>query len=256
MPSHFQRLTLGLCVCSLLASCTHNPINGEKAFKNFNQCMAANSVGSVLGGILIGAAATSLSGKKNVGIAAGVAAATGGIWLSWQRCAAVYQTVENTEIKAQTSDKKVAINKLTIDKLEVEAGRPGENLKRTLRYTLNSAEGNTQDIQVKETTVIQVPRVANQPDNSLAFVDLNGKPITVGGKVLRPGQKNIPADELNYDDYSLATDVTIRPGTRKSDGLLPTDSHFPSDRPYRLKMIISGLNMQAEKSQIFSFRSK
>lgn len=256
MSFPLPRLTAGCCLVGLLAACTHNPITGEKAFKDFKQCMAANSVGAILGGVLIGAAATHATGKQNAGLLLGAGAAAGGIWLSWQRCAAVYQTVENTEVKAQSTDKKAAVNKLTIDKLDVVAGKPGDDLKRTLRYTLTSADSAVQDIQVRETTVLQVAKVGRLPDQTEAFVDAANKPIQVAGKILRPGQKQIPADSLTYDDYALPLDITIRPGMRKSDGNLPTDSAMQADRPYRLKMIISGLNMQAEKIQPFTFSTK
>ncbi|MBI3146135.1 MAG: hypothetical protein HYZ18_12950 [Pseudogulbenkiania sp.] len=256
MGHGLTRWICGASIAGLLAGCTHNPATNKPMFDNFNQCMAANTAGSIVGSVLLGGVTTVLTGKKAAGVGVGIAAASAGIWLSWQRCAAVYQKVENTEVKPQNNGKKAAINKLTIDTLDVVAGKPGEELRRTMRYTLTSADSTQQDIPVKETTVLQVPRVASLADNSTAFVDQQGKPLVVAGKTLRPGQTNLPADQLVYDDFALPADVTIRPGIRKSDGQLPTDPKMPADRPYRLKMVVAGLGMSADKTQTFYFRQK
>lgn len=256
MNKHVTRWIYSFSMIGLLVGCTHNPVTNKPMFDNFKQCMAANTAGSVLGGALVGIGVAALTGKDGAGIGAGVAAAGAGIWLSWQRCAAAYQKIENTEVKPQNNGKKAVVNRLSIDTLEISAGKPGEDLKRTMRYTLTSADNSQQDIQVKETTILQVPRITTLPDKSTAFVDAQNKPITVAGKILRPGQAKLPADQLVYDDYAVPGDVTIRPGTRKSDGQLPTDPDAPSDRPYRLKMVVTGLGMQADKTQTFYFRQK
>lgn len=256
MKNTLIRLSAGSLILASLAGCTHAP-SGKPLFDNYEQCMKANAAGSVAGGLLAGVATAALTGKTGAGVAVGATVTGASLYLSWVRCAAAYQKVENTEIKPQGKSKKALAEKLAIDKLELQTGLPGEEIKRTMRYVINSADADKQDILVKETSILMVPRTGSLPDGSIAFTDLQGKPVMVDGKPVRPGQSKIPVDKLFYQEYAVpGIDVTVRPGTRKSDGLLPTDTRMQPGIPYRLKMQVSALGMQDESIQTFYFRQK
>ncbi|MEP7085520.1 MAG: hypothetical protein ABI854_12335, partial [Betaproteobacteria bacterium] len=96
-----RRTTASAVLLTYLTSCTHMP-SGEKAFKSFDECIAANLGLATAGGIAIGALGRNLArqitgdtrAQNLVGTKAGVAAAVMIGLTAWRKCAAVYSTSE------------------------------------------------------------------------------------------------------------------------------------------------------------------
>lgn len=98
--NHTGRILAVFLLVTYAAACTHLP-SGEKAFKSFDSCFAANLGLATVGGIGAGILATQLAGgltgshsaARNVGAAAGVAVGVMIAMKAWKNCAAVEQQI-------------------------------------------------------------------------------------------------------------------------------------------------------------------
>ncbi|BEV72990.1 hypothetical protein THUN1379_24720 [Paludibacterium sp. THUN1379] len=252
MNKSFLQLTVVVSAVSFLTSCAYNPVTGKPAFDNFQQCMAANTVGAVLGGVAIGTLLNAGGANQQVATGAGVAAAAGGIWLAWRNCAAVYKTTTTSDLHPQTS--VPASNSLNISAFSVNNIKQGEELVYRFTYRVNTTDSSHPDINLTESIMMEIPRTTTVANNHSVYADEHGQPLIVDGKMLFVGQKNIPVNRLSYQQMPPVTSNDyVRAGSATLTNKMPMPNDIPKG-PYRMTLALDGMGLHSEKTAGFYIR--
>lgn len=259
-------------ICAQVAACTHMP-SGEKAFKSFDECVAANLGLAAVGGIAIGALAAALTrqgtdhrGTSNaVGVAAGIAATVMIGMTAWRKCAAVYSTSEvvapppaQPAPPAGTPAAPPQRRKgLSLDRLEVKVeGNDETPPVPEFAFTYGDENPAAKDLKAKFRHKVEIVRFKALDDDRLVLADAADKPVLdASGKPIGLDQAiNMPRDRLHWvtiaeegkDDY--VEDVVIQQGasaTYRHKLQIPPRKQLPLPLPvpmrYRLTVQVGEL---------------
>lgn len=270
--STIQRGMAASLIVAQVAACTHMP-SGEKAFKNFDECVAANLGLAAVGGIAIGALAAALTrqgtdhrGTSNaVGVAAGIAATVMIGMTAWRKCAAVYSTSEvvappppqPTPSAGTPAAPPQRRKGLSLDRLEVKLeGNDETPPVPEFAFTYGDENPASKDIKAKFRHKVEIVRFKALDDDRLVLADANDKPVTdASGQPIPLDQAiNMPRDRLHWvtiaeegkDDY--VEDVVIQQGhsaTYRHKLQIPPRKQLPLPLPvpmrYRLTVQVGDL---------------
>lgn len=259
-------------IVAQVAACTHMP-SGEKAFKSFDECIAANLGLAAVGGIAIGALAAAITrqgtdhrGTSNaVGVAAGIAATVMIGMTAWRKCAAVYSTSEvvapppqQPAAPAGTPSAPPQRRKgLALDRLDVKVEGNDES-PPVPEFSFNYGDDNptAKDIKAKLRHKVEIVRFKALDDDRLVLADASDKPVLdASGQPIPLEQAiNMPRDRLHWvtiaeegkDDY--VEDVIIQQGpsgTYRHKLQIPPRKQLPLPLPvpmrYRLTVQVGEL---------------
>jgi hypothetical protein len=263
----YRRVGVGSLLLIQLVACTHLPGN-QKAFKDFETCVAANLGVAAAGGFTLGAIGTRISNAvsadkraavKAGSTVAGVGAATLIGLYAWKQCAAVYSVSE--VITSPGAGKTAAGVRrqpgLVMDRLSVTvAGSEDTAPVPEFAFGFYSADSGVKDVKARLRHKVEIVRFKAQDDDSLVLVDGKDQPILENGKPVRlENSASIARERLSWvsiaqdgkDDYT--EDVVIQPGVvtgYKHKLQLPTRAQLPIPLPvpmrYRLTVEVASQN--------------
>jgi hypothetical protein len=258
--------------------------SGEKAFKNFDECVAANLGLAAVGGIAIGALASALMRQGTdhrptsnaVGVAAGVAAAVVIGMVAWKKCAAVYSTSEVVApAPAQPAQPAPAPNQpapprrapgMSLDRLEVKV-EGNDDAPPVPEFAFNFTDANpaAKDIKAKFRHKVEIVRFKALDDDHLVLADANDKPVldASGKPIPLDAAVNMPRDRLHWvtiaeegkEDYT--EDVVIQQGqsaTYRHKLQIPPRAQLPLPLPVpmRYKLTVQVGEAKATKQVDFA----
>ncbi len=232
----FRRLTASVVLLAYLASCTHLP-SGQKAFDNFEQCIAANLGIAAVGGFAIGALGTALakqitgdrSTQNAVGVTAGVAAAVMIGLTAWRKCAAVYSTSEPIAQPAGAQPPPAVAQRrrpgLSLDRLEVRVeGTENDPPVPEFDFTYIAEDAAARDIKARFRHKVEIVRFKADDNDKLILADAMGETLrdSSGKPIPLEAAMRMSRDRLHWmtiaeegkDDY--VEDVIIQQGQRAS----------------------------------------
>jgi hypothetical protein len=232
----FRRLTASVVLLAYLASCTHMP-SGQKAFDNFDQCIAANLGIATAGGVAIGALGKALakqitgdrSTQNAVGVTAGVAAAVMIGLTAWRKCAAVYSTSEPIAQPASAQPPPAAAQRprpgLNLERLEIRVeGTENDPPVPEFDFTYVAEDAAARDIKARFRHKVEIVRFKADDNDKLILADAmgetlrdsSGKPIPLEAAMRMPRERLhwVTIAEDGKDDY--VEDVIIQQGQRAS----------------------------------------
>jgi len=267
-----QRGIAASLIVAQVAACTHMP-SGEKAFKSFDECVAANLGLAAVGGIAIGALAAAITRQGTdhrktsnaVGVAAGIAATVMIGMTAWRKCAAVYSTSEVVAppppqpappagAPAAPPQRRKG---LSLDRLEVKVeGNDEAPPVPEFAFTYGDENASAKDIKAKFRHKVEIVRFKALDDDRLVLADASDKPVTdASGQPIPLDQAiNMPRDRLHWvtiaeegkDDY--VEDVVIQQGasaTYRHKLQIPPRQQLPLPLPvpmrYRLTVQVGEL---------------
>ena len=262
-----QRACVGSLLLIQLVACTHLPGN-QKAFKDFDTCIAANLGVAAAGGLTLGAIGTRISNAvsadkraavKAGSTVAGVGAATLIGLYAWKQCAAVY-SVSEVVPNAPPAKTNGAVRRqpgLVMDRLSVTvAGSEDTAPVPEFAFGFYSADSSVKDVKARLRHKVEIVRFKAQDDDSLVLVDGKDQPILENGKPVRlENSASIARERLSWvsiaqdgkEDYT--EDVVIQPGAvtgYKHKLQLPTRAQLPIPLPvpmrYRLTVEVGNQN--------------
>lgn len=187
----FKRIVVGVVLVAYVAGCTHTP-TGEKAFENFDQCIAANIGLAAVGGGVVGALSAAFTRKVSgsrgasnvVGAAAGIATAVMIGQSAWRKCAAVYSKSEVTAVSApppvrQDSPHRPAT--LALDKLDVVVSGDEDTAPvPEFSFTHFADDPAAKDIKANLRHRVEIVRFMAGNDDRLVLADAHDRPLLDG----------------------------------------------------------------------------
>ncbi len=236
-----------------LAACTHLP-TGEKAFKSFDECVAANlalaGLGGIGAGMLTAAITKSITGDRSAaraaGVAVGIASAVGIGMTAWKKCGAAYSTSELVATPTDAPPRRPASAGLSLDALGVAVeGDENTPPAPTFEFSYAAPDAAMKDIKAKFRHKVEIVRFKAQQDESLVVVDSKDLPITEGGKpiLLQDAHKQrrdrltwVAIAEDGRDDY--VEDVVIQQAARQKFRhklMLPNREQLPIPLPVPMR---------------------
>ncbi|CAG0967108.1 hypothetical protein MYXO_01088 [Myxococcaceae bacterium] len=268
----FRRGLAATLIVAQVAACTHMP-SGEKAFKSFDECVAANLGLAAVGGIAIGALAAAITRQgtdhrrtsNTVGVAAGIAATVMIGMVAWRKCAAVYSTSEVVAPPPAQPAQPAATpaappqrrKGLSVDRLDVQVeGNDETPPVPEFAFTYGDENPATKDIKAKFRHKVEIVRFKALDDDRLVLADANDKPVLdASGQPIGLDQAiNMPRDRLHWvtiaeegkEDY--VEDVVIQQGrsaTYRHKLQIPPRKQLPLPLPvpmrYRLTVQVGDL---------------
>lgn len=232
--NHTGRILTVFLLITYSAACTHLP-SGEKAFKTFESCFAANLGLATVGGIGAGILATQLAGgltgshsaARNVGTAAGVAVGVMIAMKAWKSCAAVYnksEVVTPPTPTARPSTSGTATTqtpRLSLDSLKVRVdGTENDPPQPEFALSYLAASSATRDIKAKFRHKVEIVRFTSTDDNKMILADNSGNAMhdSAGKTIPLEAAARMPRSQLAWvsiaedgrDDY--IEDVVIQQG--------------------------------------------
>lgn len=271
-----KRVTASIILIAYCVSCTNMP-SGEKAFNSFESCFAANlglaAAGGVGAGLLTSKLAERLTGSsragKNIGTAAGVAAAAMIAMTAWKKCGAVYNT---SVAVAQPIDSKVqdaTVNRksgLNLEQLSVKLAG-SENDAPSIEFDFNYFAENpaTKDIKVKFRHKVEIVRFRSGNNEQLVLADDSGNAMldVSGNQIALEQASKMPREKLHWvtiaeeghDDY--VEDVIIQQGSKHLYNhrlqVPPRDKFaLPLPVPMRYTLTVEASNMKSKRSVDFA----
>ena len=252
----YRRVIVGSLLLSHGVACTHLP-GDQKAFKDFDSCIAANLGIAAAGGLTIGSignrisnafSAEKRSAVKATGVVAGVGAtALIGLY-AWKQCAAVYSVSEVVPASGAARP-DVGVRRqpgLVMDRLSVNvAGSEDTAPVPEFAFGFYSADTSVKDVKARLRHKVEIVRFKAQDDDSLVLVDGKDQPILENGKPIRlENSASIARERLSWvsiaqdgkDDYT--EEVVIQPGVvtgYKHKLQLPTRTQLPIPLPVPMR---------------------
>ena len=227
-----RRVTASVVLLTYLASCTHMP-SGQKAFNNFEECIAANLGLAAAGGLAIGALgknlARQLTGDSRlqnvVGTTAGVAAAVMIGLTAWRKCAAVYNTSEPIAQPPSAAPPPAIVQRrqpgLNMERLEVRVeGTENDPPIPEFDFTYIAEDVAAKDIKVQFRHKVEIVRFKADDNDKLVLADDRGEAMrdSSGKSIPLEAAMRMPRERLHWvtiadegkDDY--VEDVIIQQG--------------------------------------------
>jgi len=280
--NHTGRILAVFLLVTYAAACTHLP-SGEKAFKSFDSCFAANLGLATVGGIGAGILATQLAGgltgshsaARNVGAAAGVAVGVMIAMKAWKNCAAVYNKSEVVTPPTPTTRPGTAsaalaqTPRLGLDSLKVRVeGTENDPPQPEFALSYLAANSATKDIKAKFRHKVEIVRFTSTDDNKMILADNSGNALhdSAGKTIPLEAAARMPRNQLFWvsiaedgrDDY--IEDVVIQQGSSASYRhklQVPPRAQLPLPLPVpmRYTLTIEADNMTATRTVDFSLLS-
>lgn len=231
----FRHIAASTVLVTYTAGCTHMP-SGEKAFKDFDSCFAANLAIAAAGGIGVGLLSAHLSQQATsnkstanaVGVAAGIAAATMIGMVAWRKCAAVYNTSQpiapaTVPHATHPEDRPPGVPRLSLDRLEVRVeGSENDPPVPEFDVSLATASPAAKDITAKFRHKVEIVRFMADQNDKLVLAGPKGEPLldTAGKPIPLEAAIRMPRNRLQWvaiadagkDDY--VEDVVIQAGQK------------------------------------------
>ena len=231
-----RRVLASVLLLTYLASCTHMP-SGQKAFNNFEECIAANLGLATAGGFAIGALGKNLARQipgdtrtqNLVGTTAGVAAAVMIGLTAWRKCAAVYNTSEAIAQAPTPAPSAAAIQRrqagLSMERLEVRVeGTENEPPIPEFDFMYFAEDAAAKDIKARFRHKVEIVRFKADDNDRLILADDRGEMLrdNNGRSIPLEAAIRMPRERLHWvtiadegkDDY--VEDVIIQQGQRAS----------------------------------------
>ncbi len=280
--NHTGRILAVFLLVTYAAACTHLP-SGEKAFKSFDSCFAANLGLATVGGIGAGILATQLAGgltgshsaARNVGTAAGVAVGVMIAMKAWKSCAAVYnksEVIAPATPAARPSTSNAATTqtpRLTLDTLKVRVeGTENDPPQPEFALSYLAASSAAKDIKAKFRHKVEIVRFTSTDDNKMILADNSGNAMhdSTGKTIPLESAAHMPRNQLFWvsiaedgrDDY--IEDVVIQQGSSASYRhklQVPPRAQLPLPLPVpmRYTLTVEADNMTATRTVDFSLLS-
>ncbi|MEN9560236.1 MAG: hypothetical protein RLZZ502_1447 [Pseudomonadota bacterium] len=226
--------TKKICALALLISyttaCTHT-VTGEKAFKNFEECVGGNLALATVGGVGVGIIGANLvknlTGDRRLANKVGVAAGIGTTVLigvtAWRKCAAAYSTSE-VVAAAPSAAAPVAVQATAAVRLShLSVNVPGtENDAPVPEFDFHytPSEAGSKDIKARLRHQVEIVRFKTDDNDALILADeqgntlmsASGQPIPLAEAMRMPREKLawIAIADEGKNDY--VEDIVIQPG--------------------------------------------
>lgn len=254
----FRRIVAGIVLVAYVGGCTHMP-SGEKAFENFDQCIAANLGLAAAGGVAVGALSAAftrqLSGSRSaptaIGTAAGIATAVMIGTTAWRKCAAVYSKSEVVAVATPTTpDSPRRAPGVVLDKLDVLVGGT-EDTAPVPEFSFNYVAENpaAKDINARLRHKVEIVRFKATDDDKLILADANDQPLLDGSGNPIPLElaHTIPRERLSWttiaeegkDDYVETLVIQQGASTGKHLLKIPPRDQLPLPLPVPMRYTLT-----------------
>ena len=230
LNSHLRNGICWIVAACMVGSCTHMP-SGEKAFKTFDECIAANMLLST--GVAIGVGILTARATRS-GAAGGVAGGATAVVLlhtAWKRCGAVYaRTTTVAETRRETMVESglvspAASSTLVFEKFEGRIDQQGNAISFDLAFAYIADNPEERDITSQIRHRLEIVRMG-ESGGQLVLVDADGKPLldARGQAVLVSAFRTVPPERLAYEVfYDRSDKEIIQQGSRTIRHELPAN---------------------------------
>ncbi len=272
----FRHIVSGVLLAAYLAGCTHTPA-GQKAFDNFDQCIAGNLGLAAAGGVAIGALGKALTKQITgdratqnvVGVAAGTAAAAMIGLNAWRKCAAVYNTSEPVLQTVSTQAPPAAAQRrrpgMSVDRLDVRVeGTENDPPLPEFDFTYIAEDPAAKDIRARFRHKVEIVRFKADDNDRLILADAkgddmrdaSGRPIPLEAAIRMPRERLhwVTIAEEGRDDY--VEDVVIQQAQRatyKHKLQVPPRAQLPLPLPVPMRYTLTVETDQSKSSRTVDF---